>query len=184
VEGDDGVRRAQRPSKRPVEWPFWSDPVDDWGKQDRGHQKARFEMLAFQVVDIEVPGKPTFHHEPYLGRGGEQIRLLRLRCGGFDCGIDVGAVYCVPVQHRGDPFTWVECHSADERQAGAPTSMRIFEMVIDDVSAHLRIEAECATHGLVARPVAELMEELPRAMTKWHTKRKPGQFRLSPMREA
>jgi len=150
------------------------------GKQDQGHQKARFEMLAYEVVDIEVPGEPPFHHEPYLRRGGEHMRLLRLKCGVRDCWVDVGAVYCVPAQHKGGPFTWVECHRVDERHPGGPTRMVRFEMVIDDISAHLRVEAECAKHGLLMRPVADLIDELPAAMAEWMKKRKPGKFVLQP----
>src|SRR5437588_10914858 len=47
----------------------------------------------------------------------------------------------------GDFATALECHRVDERQPGGPTRMVWFEMVIDDISAHLRVAAECATQG-------------------------------------
>jgi hypothetical protein len=96
----EGVRRAQRPSYRGVRFPLGIHP-DDWGPQDRVVQQGRFYQLARTPVTVQPPGRPPIHKEPYLRRGQEQKRLLRLRCGAPGCGVDVGAVYSVPVLHRG-----------------------------------------------------------------------------------
>ena len=171
------MRRAQRPSHRGVRFPLGIHP-DDWGLQDREVQQWRFHQLARTHMTVQPPGQPPMHKEPYLRRGQEQKRLLRLRCGAPGCGVDVGAVYSVPVLHRGSPFTWAECHWVDQR--GRETTMQQFCIVIDPLSEPLVLEAECARHGLVTRPVRELMDALPRAMTSWRMDRSPGKFVLMP----
>jgi hypothetical protein len=171
------VRRAQEPSGRGLRFPLGIHP-DAWGSQDREIQQWRFHQLARTPMTVELPGQPAMHKEPYL-RGQDQRRLLRLRCGAVRCGVDVGAVYSVPVLHRGSPFTWVECHRIDE--PGRKTTMQIFCMVIDPVSEALNVDAECARHGLVTRPVRELMDALPQALVDWTAKQKPGKFALHPV---
>jgi len=169
-------RRRGRRSDHPAEAAPWPDP-DRWTTQDRWAQYERFDAYARSPLTIEAPGEEPRHFppdlRPYLSHGEGHKRLMHLRCGVPKCGALVGAVYCVSARHRGSPFTWAEMKRADERHA-----YQVFKMILDDVSAPLRVESECPVHGLVAAPVAEVLDRLPAAAVRLAEKGKSAVFVL------
>jgi hypothetical protein len=93
----EDVRRAQRPSHRGVRFPLGIHP-DDWGLQAHEVQQGRVHRLARTPVTVQPPGRPPIHKEPYLGVDRSRSVCSSGAAGGV---VDVGAVYSVPVLHRG-----------------------------------------------------------------------------------